>query len=148
MQRKVNWKSGLSEVISFTMIVPCIVLLICAILSAYLIGTSNQQLLYAAYSVGRAAVVCENESLAQNRADAIMEELYGANFISGTPDENGEATYSIEILGTDEWQKGTLIRCTVNQYITPVLPFTTKVYSKTIVMMVENGEGSITTDGG
>ena len=144
---KINWKSGLSELISFTLIVPCIVLLICSILSAYLIGTTNQQLLYAAYSVGRASVVCEDETLAQNRADAIMDELYGTYFISDTPDENGEASYSLEILGTGDWQKGTLIRCTVNQYITPVLPFTSKVYSKTVVMMIENGEGSVTTGG-
>lgn len=138
--KRISWRSGLSEVISFIIIVPCIVMLIMTILSAYLISTTNQQLLYAAYSVGRAAVVCENRELAENRANAIMAELYGSNYHSGSGAlSNGEASYYMEMVGSDQWTKGTLIRCTVSQHITPSIPFLAKTYSKTLVMMIENG---------
>lgn len=138
--KRISWRSGLSEAVSFIIIVPCIVMLIMAILSAYLISTTNQQLLYTAYSVGRAAVVCETRDLAENRADAIMEELYGGNFRSGSGALNdGEASYYMELVGTDQWTKGSLLRCTVSQHITPAIPFMAKTYSKTLVMMIENG---------
>lgn len=138
--KRISWRSGLSEVVSFVIIVPCIVMLIMSILSAYLISTTNQQLLYAAYSVGRAAVVCENQDLAENRASAIMDELYGSHYRSNSGALNdGEASYSMELIGSDQWTKGTLLRCTVSQYITPAIPFMAKTYSKTLVMMIENG---------
>ena len=150
------WKNGLSEIVSFLILAPFIVLLICAVLSTYWIGTTNQQLLYTAYSVGRSAVVCETADLAENRAEAIMSELYEGNFLGGEfitdgssptlqASHTGEAVYSIEVLGGDEWAKGSLIKCTVKQYITPAMPFTAREYSQSIVMMVENGEGSIST---
>lgn len=104
--KRISWRSGLSEVVSFIIIVPCIVMLIMAILSAYLISTTNQQLLYTAYSVGRAAVVCETRDLAENRADAIMEELYGGNFRSGSGALNdGEASYYMERSGQTSGQR-------------------------------------------
>lgn len=51
------------------------------------------------------------------------------------------ATIDIQMFdGTyDNVASGSLLRCTVSQHITPAIPFMAKTYSKTLVMMIENG---------
>lgn len=153
--RKIKWDEGVSEMLSFVIVVPFVVLLICSILSAEQISAEKQKLTYAAYVVGRAAVVCENEEYAEARTDAMMQELYGNDFVDGgfqnslKPAQGCSDTYySLELVGDGtEWQKGNMVKCTVYRYITPLMPFTSGYRESTIVMMIENGVNSGTSIG-
>lgn len=148
--KRIKWNEGVSEMLSFAIVVPFVVILICAILSSTQLSIEKQRLSYATYSVCRAGVVCENETYAEARTDAVMQELYGDDFIDGgfnatlgSNPENGDTYYKLELIGTgSEWKKENMARCTVYRYITPVMPFTAGYRTETIVMMIENGVDS------
>lgn len=148
--KKIKWNEGVSEMLSFAIVVPFVVLLICAILSATQLSIERQRLSYATYSVCRAGVVCENETYAEARTDAMMQELYGDEFIDGgftmtlgSKPKNGDTYYKLELVGAGaDWKKENMVRCTVYRYVTPIMPFTSGYRSETIVMMIENGVDS------
>ena len=145
-------KRGAGELLGFALMVPFIMMLLCAVLSSAQITVANQQLTYAAYSAGRAAVVAESEDLASERAEAVLDVLYGDRYqgISFTRADadalglslgNGEVYCKIQYLGTGaSWIKGDVIKCTVYQNLNPIMPFTAGVRAQSVVMMIENGE--------
>lgn len=146
--KSIKWNEGASEMLSFAIVVPFIVILICAIFSAAQISTSVQKLTYSSYSACRAAVVSENSDFAETRAEAVMREIYGDNLIDGGFDfvfnsspTNNETYYKLELVGGQgtEWEKGNMVKCTVYQYINPLMPFSASYHTQSIVMMIENG---------
>ena len=148
--RKRKFK-GLGEILGFCYIVPFIVMLICAIIASAQITLASQRLTFAAYSTCRAAVVAEKEDLAKERGEAILKSLYGTNFNSlqfvkesttlGEAYDDNEVNRVIEYVGTEaKWIKGDMIKCTVYQKITPLMPFTSGVRAQSVIMMIECGE--------
>lgn len=145
-------KRGSGELLGFALMVPFIMMLLCAVLSSAQITVANQQLTYAAYSAGRAAVVAEDEELASQRAAAVLEILYGDKYqgmefsrgemvSSDVSLDNSEVWCKIQYLGTGaSWIKGDVIKCTVYQNLNPIMPFTAGVRAQSVVMMIENGE--------
>ena len=151
MKDKKKMKRGMGEILGFCYIVPFIIMLICAILSSAQITVANQKLVFSAYSAARAAVIAETEPLAKDRAEAVLKELYGNDFteIEFTKRANGigfslkdqEVRCTIEYIGEKaSWIKGDVIKCTVYQKITPLMPFTSGIRSQSVVMMIEHGE--------
>ena len=157
MQKKKSfWKRGVAEILGFGCALPFMILVICAIFSATQISLASEQLLYAAYSAGRAAVVTATEADGRNRTEEIIEAMYSdmnciVDFLPSETNTKAKA----EKLGKNDiycvieyvnkgsdWYKGSIIRCTVYQYISPLMPFTAGVRSQSLVMMVENGLGS------
>ncbi len=145
--KTIRWNEGVSEMLSFAIIIPFILFLICAIISSAQISIAKQRLTVFSYSACRAAVVCEDESYAENRADAVLNEIYGSAFIDGgynfripSSTDTNNVYYTMELIGENpEWKKGNMIRLTVYQYITPLMPFTEGYRSESVVMMIENG---------
>ena len=145
--KKVKWDEGASEILSFAVIIPFILFLISAIISSAQVSIVKQRLTVFSYSACRAAVVCEDESYAEDRADAVLDEIYGYLFIDGgynfnvpSTASNNNVYYTMELIGNNPtWVKGKMVRLTVYQYITPIMPFTEGYRSESVVMMIENG---------
>lgn len=149
--KKIDWKKGAAELLGYGVIMPMIIALIIAILTAGQISSVKQNLAYASYSVGRAAVVSNNVESAKKRADAVMKEMYGDNFIGGTIDsniqndyiyklKNGQTCYEIVAVGANaQWAKGDVIKCTIYERVVPILPFLDNIYSESLAMMIEAG---------
>lgn len=149
-RKKIQWDSGLSEILSFALLVPYIVLMLTAIIAAIHISSVEQKLSYAAYSVCRSAVICENKEYAQDRSAALMKEMYGKKYIQSGFDtkvntdgkyNDGDTFYTLELVGDNAtWAKGNMIKCTIYQYVDSSVPFTSGFRAETIVMMIENGK--------
>ena len=149
--KKIKWNKGVGEFLGFAVVIPFVTLMICAIFSAAQICIVSEQMLYASYSVARASVVCADEETGKDRASAVLQTLYPSStcvvsFVddknTDTPTVTGYVNCSIKYVDSSmEWKKGSIIECTVSQYVTPLMPFTSGVRSQTIAMMVENGTG-------
>lgn len=154
--KNIKWKRGGGEMLGFAICVPLVILLICAILSAGYVSSSNQKLTYTAYCVSRAACVSDSPERATLRAQAVFKEIYGDNadevkFIYVTDTEavprleRNHVYVIIKLLGPS-WKKGTLIRCTAYQYLTPLMPFSASLHSQSITMMIENSPSEYSYD--
>lgn len=132
---KKSAQKGSSEAITFCCLMPFVVLMICAILAATHISITNQKLDYTAYNACRSAVVSET----YEEAIAHAEQVYVQELGSQNSTEHGYAAVNIEILDGGTWAKGAYVRCTVRYYIETVMPFTSGVRERSIVMMVERG---------
>lgn len=149
--KNIKWNKGVGEFLGFAVVIPFVTLMICAIFSAAQICIVSEQMLYASYSVARASVVCADEETGKDRATAVLETLYPSSSCSvsfvddskaDTPTVTGHVNCSIKYVDSSmEWKKGSIIQCTISQYVTPLMPFTSGVRSQTIAMMVENGTG-------
>lgn len=154
--KKIKWKRGSGEIIGFGLCIPMIILLICAILSAGFVSSSNQKLTYTAYCVSRAACVSTNQDRAQDRAEAVLKDMYGdlcdgVKFVSLTesvsvPNLQPNHVYLVcRVLGPT-WKKGTMLRCSVYQYLNPIMPFSASMHVQTVTMMLENAPADLLDD--
>lgn len=131
------WKKGNGEFLALAIVFPFIILLICFIVSAVQVGSVNQQLTFTAYNACRAAVVAESEDTARERAI----EMYETNICS-IAEATKNASFipcEIEIVDGADWEKGSLVKCTVRYYISTYMPFTSGVREQSLTMMIENG---------
>lgn len=132
------WKKGGGELLGFAIIIPCIMLLIMAIVAATQIANVNQALNYCAYNTCRTAVVSDNYAAAEQR----VQEAYELQFGSDNYQRHGYEPVSLELIDPSiPWQKGNFVRCTVRYHINTIMPFTSGVREYSIVMMIENGNG-------
>lgn len=154
--KNIKWKRGGGEMLGFAICVPLVILLICAIMSAGYVSSSNQKLTYAAYCISRAACVSDSPERATLRAEAVFKDIYGdkaddIKFIYVTDVEEvpklerNHVYVIIKLLGPS-WKKGTLIRCTTYQYLTPLVPFSDSLHSQSITMMIENAPSEYSDD--
>ena len=120
--RKINFKKGSGEIIGFTLLIPFVLLLIVAILSATQISSINQKLTYSTYVTARTASVSSKDDQVKIRVEAVLKDMYGENYDTVQVCKQGETPTklepapnhlyaTIEILGP-EWERGTMIRCT------------------------------------
>lgn len=107
--KKINWRQGGGELMGFTLILPVIMLVFCAVIMASQLGIARQSVEYTTYSAARAAVICENQAQAQQAAELIVEDVIYE--IPGV--EAGSATVTLQNYMGATWQKGGLIKCTV-----------------------------------
>lgn len=135
--KKSFWQKGNGEFLSLSITLPLIVLLICFISSAVVVGTTNQRLSFAAYNACRAAVVSDTFDSAEDRAI----ESYEMNVcsIAEATKDHSFIPCEIEIVGGGDWQKGSMVKCTVRSYVRTLMPFTSGVREQSITMMIENG---------
>ena len=135
---KSYWKRGSGELIGFVCLLPLIMLLLCAMISAAHIGFVNQQLNYTAYNSCRSAVVSDTFAIAETRA----MQVYNSNMGTENADKYGYESCTLEIISGSSWGKGVYVKCTVRYYVDTFMPFTSGVREQSIVMMVENGDVS------
>lgn len=121
-------KAG-GELLGFCIMLPLVLTMVCAIISAAQIAYTNQTLNYTAYSCARSAVVCENFSDAESRAAT----TYSYQFKNP---QNGGC--ELELISSS-WEKGNFVKCTVWYDIDTLMPFTSGVRTQSIIMMIENG---------
>ena len=132
------WRKGSGELLGFVIIAPFIILLICFIIAATQISITNQNLTFAAYNCGRAAVISETYNIAEKKANEI--------YLAEMGDVGSDAAHysfipcELEVLNGEEWEKGSYVKCTVRYYISTMMPFTSGVREQSIVMMIENGD--------
>ncbi len=130
------WKKGGGEILSFVIVVPCILFMVCAIIASAQIGYINQTLNFCAYNAGRAAVISDSKRAAENRVNATYETQFGMQ----NARKYGYIPFELEVLDGDDWEKGAFVKCTVRYYIKTLTPFTSGVREQSIVMMIENGD--------
>lgn len=147
MRGKSYWEKGGGEVAGFLCIVPFIIFMLAALITAVQIGSIKERLEYAAYKACRAAVVCKDtdrdgdflddaQKLAQQAAEAdfdLSQEVY----------RDGSVKAKVELVGNGgtqaaKWEKGSYVRCTVSVYVKAPVAFMSGRRSSSIVMMIEN----------
>ena len=143
-----EWKRGSGELLGFAIVVPFVMLLICAILSATQVSSLQQRLTYATYTASRAACVSNNEERAVFRADAVVADMYGSSYtgyklfrqgetVTVPHLENGQVFLAVQMLAP-EWKKGATLRCTLYQYIVPLIPFSNATHYQSLTVVIEN----------
>lgn len=133
--REINWKKGSGEIVGFTMILPVITFIFCAMVAVAQVGLIRQKLEYTAYTAGRAAVVSDTKSRAKERAAKIAKEsLKGTG---GGLKDNSIKTSVVILDSNKKWEKGKFVRIKVEAYVRAVMPFTSGKRESTIVMMIE-----------
>lgn len=138
LKKVIRDRSGSSELLGFTCIAPFILFLICAIIAATQIATTNQALSYCAYNACRSAVVSDSYSVAQRRATEIYTQQFGMD----NAIKYGYTPVTLELMSpasATDWGKGKYVKCTVKVHIDTIMPFTSGERTQSIIMMVENG---------
>lgn len=131
------WKKAGGEMLSFALIIPCILTLICGIIAAAQVSHINQTLSYCVYNACRAAAVSDSKDLAEERAKSVYANQMGLE----NSEEFDYEPCMLELTG-DTWEKGAFVKCTVKYYIKTFMPFTSGIRTQSIVMMIENGGSS------
>lgn len=148
--RKPNLRNGSGEILGFVLVIPFVLLLIVAILSATQLSSVQQKLTYATYTASRAACVSDNEQRAAARAEAVLSDMYSGYFDGATlyqqnqvPTQKSLASghiYADLQMLSPAWVKGAMLRCTLYQRITPLMPFSSAVHSQRLTVMIENDD--------
>ena len=131
--KNINWRKGGGELLGFAMVLPAIMLVFGAIIMAAQLGLARQSNEYTTYSAARAAVICESQSQAQQAAELLVEDM--AQDIPGV--EPGSVSVNIRNYMGSIWQKGGLIKCTVEAKVNTISPWSNSTVAADITMMIE-----------
>ena len=131
--KNINWRKGGGELLGFAMVLPAIMLVFGAIIMAAQLGLARQSIEYTKYSAARAAVICESQSQAQQAAELLVEDM--AQDIPGV--EPGSVSVNIRNYMGSIWQKGGLIKCTVEAKVNTISPWSNSTVAADITMMIE-----------
>ena len=135
--RGFSWRSGNGEILGFSVCVLVLTFILLAVSAFTNYSVKSQQLTVAAYAVGRAAVVSQNENLADSRAYAVLKTIYGDSHASrNESNETDHAWYSIEYSG--KWKVGKIATITVCQHLGSIFPLGEQTISRSIAMMIED----------
>ena len=135
--KNINWRKGGGELLGFAMVLPAIMLVFGAIIMAAQLGLARQSIEYTTYSAARAAVICESQSQAQQAAELLVEDM--AQDIPGV--EPGSVSVNIRNYMGSIWQKGGLIKCTVEAKVNTISPWSNSTVAADITMMIERPAG-------
>ena len=131
--KNINCRKGGGELLGFAMVLPAIMLVFGAIIMAAQLGLARQSIEYTTYSAARAAVICESQSQAQQAAELLVEDM--AQDIPGV--EPGSVSVNIRNYMGSIWQKGGLIKCTVEAKVNTISPWSNSTVAADITMMIE-----------
>ena len=131
--KNINWRKGGGELLGFAMVLPAIMLVFGAIIMAAQLGLARQSIEYTTYSAARAAVICESQSQAQQAAELLVEDM--AQDIPGV--EPGSVSVNSRNYMGSIWQKGGLIKCTVEAKVNTISPWSNSTVAADITMMIE-----------
>ena len=131
--KNINWRKGGGELLGFAMVLPAIMLVFGAIIMAAQLGLARQSIEYTTYSAARAAVICESQSQAQQAAELLVEDM--AQDIPGV--EPGSVSVNIRNYMGSIWQKGGLIKCTVEAKVNTISPWSNSTVAADSTMMIE-----------
>jgi Flp pilus assembly protein TadG len=132
-----NWRNGNGEILGFAVCVFLLTALMVTVSAFMNYSIKSQQLTAAAYAVGRAAVVSRDENLADSRAYAVLQTVYGSGRASReASDEPDHAWYGIEYQG--EWKTGKIATVTVSQRLGSIFPLREQTVTRSIAMMIED----------
>ena len=131
--KNINLRKGGGELLGFAMVLPAIMLVFGAIIMAAQLGLARQSIEYTTYSAARAAVICESQSQAQQAAELLVEDM--AQDIPGV--EPGSVSVNIRNYMGSIWQKGGLIKCTVEAKVNTISPWSNSTVAADITMMIE-----------
>ena len=131
--KNINWRKGGGELLGFAMVLPAIMLVFGAIIMAAQLGLARQSIEYTTYSAARAAVICESQSQAQQAAELLVEDM-AQDSPGGEP---GSVSVNIRNYMGSIWQKGGLIKCTVEAKVNTISPWSNSTVAADITMMIE-----------
>lgn len=133
--------------VGFLCIVPFIIFMLAALITAVQIGSIKERLEYAAYKACRAAVVCKDADRDGNYLDdakKLAQQAAEADFdLSQEVYRDGSVKAKVELIGDGsgqaaKWEKGSYVRCTVSVYVKAPVAFMSGRKYGSIVMMIEN----------
>ena len=138
--KKIDWRSGVGELIGFAICLPLIMILLCGLIMVVQLGSAKQTLEYATYSAARGAVVQETFYQAKSAAEAFAASAletgtFGVSNIDVQIETIG-GTYDVSSNSVN-WEKGSLMKCVVTIDVDTIAPFADKRMSSEIIMMVE-----------
>ena len=143
-KRKINWKRGSGELIGFCLVLPMMCLILFSVVSLMQTGILRQTLEYATYMGARAAVVCENETIANASArQAVLSTLTADHSVGGFENEDVDINLDL-VSGTSDtasagikWEKGALLRLEVQVPYQLFYAGETRTMSSILYVMVE-----------
>lgn len=131
--KKLNWHKANGEILGFAICVPILVALTIGIIAISAHATRSQQLTISTYAAGRAAAVSQTKELGENRARAVLQNIYRTqNF--------GETSVWFQFTTTNnEWNAGDLFTIEVHQAMPALYPFQDRDQSCSLTMLIEGG---------
>jgi len=142
--KAIRWNRGAAELIGFTLILPCIVIVLFSVITIFQVCLARQTLEHATYMAGRAAVVCETQSSALHQAESTAKSTIASSTMGINPDN---VTVNLTLVGGTSsangsgitWEKGALVKCTVRAKVDEILPLGSGdgTMESTIYLMVE-----------
>lgn len=151
MIKKIKWNNGNGELLGFSASLILWFMIIVSMMSFSYYTIRREQLTTATYAVGRAAVVSDSFSQAQDRAYAVLKTIYGTDHCGTTSGTSkGYVWYEIKKMtddsktiaytdsdSSDPWEIGTMAKITLHQVMPGVFPFNAGTIESSVVMMVE-----------
>ncbi len=141
------WQSGTTDVLSFIIMGPCLIILFAVLVNFTSLGSFDEQLQYTAYVACRAAAVSEDYDTASGNASAVAS----ANMASYGKFTDSDVTVKLTICdktGTKKsskneknWNKGNYVLCDVKvDYKSVASVMGTDTKSCSIVMAIEHDQ--------
>lgn len=139
------WRAGGGEVMGFLAAIPCLAIMLAAIVTVIRVGTFRETLEYAAYKGCRAAIECKDMDSARSASKYVAR-----NFVVDAFDDAEEVEVTLEYAsdvesasrgesgsGSSEWAKGKFVTCTVKASLVTFGGLFDGTKHASITMMIE-----------
>jgi len=140
MDKKIFFKKGSAELLSFVIILPLITIVVSFMTFCISVANEKQQLEYITYSVARCASITDTYSEAIRNCETILECSYkdsGTSFSFDIKQTDGKGNY-YEIKEENEWQKFDYIAVTVTIENSKFQSISDEPITSTMIVMLEN----------
>lgn len=125
---RINVRKGVGEIIGFAVVIPFILVLILFIVNVFQIALCEEKLIYAAYRIGRQAVVSYTEPL---ESDPKINDILSSIF-------NDTSKVKHEISPRGGWIKGNMVLVKVSYDFHGAVGFQNGTHERQIAMMIEH----------
>lgn len=123
------FRTGAGEFIGAAIVLPFIMTIIMFIVNIFQIAMCEQELIYAAYSCGREAVISYDYESAEENARAWKDAHLAGEEIDVSIDPKEIA-----------WVKGNVIMITAEKDLKPILGIQSGVHARKVAMMIEHSK--------
>ena len=123
------FRSGAGEFLGAAIVLPFIMAIIMFIVNIFQIAMCEQELIYAAYSCGREAVISYDYESAEANAQAWRDAHFAGDGIDVSIDPKEIA-----------WIKGNVLMVTAEKDLKPVLGIQSGVHARKVAMMIEHSK--------
>ena len=128
--KRINIKKGAGEAIGFAVVIPFILFILLFILNVFQVALCEEKLIYAAYKLGRQAVISYSEP---EKSDQAMNDVVSSIF-----NDTSKVDWNIRIRNGVGWVKGNMLQIEVTYDFKGAIGFQNGKHTRTIAMMIEH----------